>query len=56
MDICNLDVENALDVFSQLKFDDNEMKIVKLVIKEINARLGFMNNVGVELSRTGASC
>jgi len=53
MDICNLDVENALDVFSQLKFDDNEMKIVKLVVKEINARLGFMNNVGLNYLELG---
>ncbi|TWP23935.1 excinuclease ABC subunit A, partial [TM7 phylum sp. oral taxon 346] len=45
--------ENALDVFSQLKFDDNEMKIVKLVIKEINARLGFMNNVGLNYLELG---
>lgn len=47
MDICSLDVENALDLFAQLKFNEDEMKIVKLVIKEITARLGFMNNVGL---------
>ena len=33
MDICNLDVENALDVVTQLKFNDEESKIVKLIIK-----------------------
>ncbi len=54
MDICNLDVENALDVVAQLKFNDEELKIVKLIIKEITARLGFMSNVGLnylELAR-----
>ena len=53
MDICILEGENDLDVFSQLKFDDNEMKIVKLVVKEINARLGFMNNVGLNYLELG---
>lgn len=53
MDICNLDVENALDVFAQLKFNDEEMNIVKLVIKEITARLGFMNNVGLSYLELG---
>ena len=53
MDLCNLDVANALDVFSQLKFSDDEMKIVKLVIKEITARLGFMNDVGLSYLELG---
>ena len=53
MDICSLDVENALDLFAQLKFNEDEMKIVKLVIKEITARLGFMNNVGLNYLELG---
>lgn len=53
MDICSLDVENALDLFAQLKFNEDEMKIVKLVIKEIMARLGFMNNVGLNYLELG---
>ena len=54
MDMCNLDVANALDLFSKLKFSESEMHIVRLILKEIAARLGFMNNVGLnylELSR-----
>jgi excinuclease ABC subunit A len=54
MDICNLGVDDAIDLFGQLKFSDEEMTIAKLVLKEIMARLGFMSNVGLsylELSR-----
>ena len=54
MDMCNLDVANALDLFSKLKFSESEMHIVRLILKEIAARLCFMNNVGLnylELSR-----
>lgn len=54
MDICNLGVDDAIDLFGQLKFNDDEMMIAKLVLKEIMARLGFMSNVGLtylELSR-----
>ncbi len=54
MDICNLGVDDAIDLFNTLKFNDDEMMIAKLVLKEIMARLGFMSNVGLtylELSR-----
>ncbi len=54
MDICNLGVDDAIDLFNNLKFNDEEMTIAKLVLKEIMARLGFMSNVGLtylELSR-----
>lgn len=54
MDICNLGVDDAIDLFNNLKFDDEEMTIAKLVLKEIMARLGFMSNVGLsylELAR-----
>lgn len=54
MDICNLGVDEAIELFNGLKFNDDEMTIAKLVLKEIMARLGFMSNVGLsylELSR-----
>ncbi|HSW92422.1 MAG TPA: excinuclease ABC subunit UvrA [Patescibacteria group bacterium] len=54
MDICNLGVDDAIELFNGLKFDESEMTIAKLVLKEIMARLGFMSNVGLsylELSR-----
>ncbi len=55
MDICNLGVADALDLFENtLKLDDQELFIARQIMKEIIARLGFMNNVGLnylELSR-----
>jgi len=55
MDICTLGVEDALDLFTnKLKLSDQEAFIATQILKEIKARLGFMNNVGLsylELSR-----
>ncbi len=54
MDICNLGVDDAIDLFNSLKLTDDEMFIARQILKEIMARLGFMSNVGLsylELSR-----
>lgn len=54
MDMCNLGVRDAIDLFAGLAFTDEETTIAKLVLKEIMARLTFMNDVGLnylELSR-----
>ena len=55
MDICNLGVDAALDLFdNNLKLDEKELFIAAQILKEIQSRLGFMNNVGLnylELSR-----
>lgn len=55
MDICNLGVDKALELFeSGLKLTESELFIAHQIMKEITARLGFMNNVGLnylELSR-----
>lgn len=55
MDICNLGVDQALDLFdNNLKLTEQEQFIATQIMKEIRARLGFMNNVGLnylELSR-----
>ncbi len=55
MDICTLGVEDALDLFEhKLKLNEQEMFISTQILKEIQSRLGFMNNVGLsylELSR-----
>lgn len=55
MDICNLGVDDALDLFQNtLKLNDQELFIAAQIMKEITARLGFMSNVGLnylELSR-----
>ena len=54
MDVCNLDVANSIDLFEKLKFNDNELQVARMILKEIMARLGFMKNVGLgylELAR-----
>ncbi|MEP7204626.1 MAG: excinuclease ABC subunit UvrA [Candidatus Saccharibacteria bacterium] len=55
MDICNLGVDSALDLFEhKLKLNDQEQFIAVQIMKEIKSRLGFMSNVGLsylELSR-----
>ena len=55
MDICRLAVDEALELFTH-KFDltEQERVIANQILKEITARLSFMNNVGLnylELSR-----
>ncbi|MGB3945817.1 MAG: excinuclease ABC subunit UvrA [Candidatus Saccharimonadales bacterium] len=54
MDICNLGVDDALELFASLKLSEQEQFIAAQIMKEIKARLGFMSNVGLtylELSR-----
>ncbi len=55
MDICNLGVDEALELFtSNLELTEQEQFIATQIKKEITARLGFMSNVGLtylELSR-----
>ena len=54
MDICNMDVTTALDFFeNKLKLSDQEMFIARQIIKEVLARLGFMNNVGLNYLELG---
>lgn len=47
MDISELAVEDAVTFFKQIKFNEKELAIAKQVIKEINARLSFLNEVGL---------
>ena len=55
MDICNLGVDDALDMFcNTLKLSEQELFIARQIMKEITERLGFMSNVGLnylELAR-----
>jgi excinuclease ABC subunit A len=47
-DMCRLSVSESLRFFETLKFSRTEKKIAQQILKEINARLGFMKNVGLE--------
>ena len=54
MDICNLGVDEALELFNTIELTEQERFIAAQIMKEIKARLGFMSNVGLtylELSR-----
>jgi excinuclease ABC subunit A len=54
MDICNLDINNALDLFrNNLQLDEKELFIAQQIIKEIISRLEFMNNVGLNYLELG---
>jgi excinuclease ABC subunit A len=47
MDICNLSIDDALSWFTKLKLTDTELLIAKLILKEVIARLNFLNDVGL---------
>lgn len=47
MDVCELSISEAIDFFNGLKLNDKEQKIAHQVIKEICARLKFMDDVGL---------
>jgi excinuclease ABC subunit A len=47
MDICELSIDDALDYFKSLKLNAAEASIAKQILKEINARLQFLQDVGL---------
>lgn len=58
MDICELSIDDAIDTFNHLKLDEKQMQIAEMVFKEINARLKFMQDVGLNylsLARSAVS-
>ncbi len=46
-DIVDLTVEAALDYYKSIKLSDQEQKIANQIIKEVLARLRFLNDVGL---------
>ena len=53
VDITSLSIEDAVDFFIELKLSDKEIEISKTVIKEIENRLQFMMDVGIEYLTLG---
>ncbi|MFL6560671.1 MAG: excinuclease ABC subunit UvrA, partial [Bacillus sp. (in: firmicutes)] len=56
--ITDLSIEEANQFFAQLTLSEKEMQIAKLIFNEINERLGFLINVGLDyltLSRTAGT-
>ncbi len=47
MDICELSIDEAVSFFKNIKFNAKELQIANQVIKEIVARLKFMQDVGL---------
>jgi len=47
MDICQMSIDDAILYFDALHLSDKDMQIAKLVLKEVCARLGFLQDVGL---------
>jgi len=47
MDICELSIDDAVTYMNSLKLSDKEMQIARLVLKEVCARLTFLQDVGL---------
>jgi excinuclease ABC subunit A len=47
MDVCELSIDDALSWFKGLKLNEVEVKISQLILKEIIARLQFLQDVGL---------
>lgn len=47
MAICQLSIDDALKWFKSLKLDAKESKIAEMILKEIEARLQFLQDVGL---------
>jgi len=47
-ELSQLSVTDSLKFFETIKLNKNENKIAHQILKEINARLGFMQNVGLD--------
>lgn len=58
IDICELDIDKAIDFFSGIKLGATEVKIAVQILKEINVRLKFLQDVGLNylnLARSAVS-
>ena len=47
MDICELSIDEAIDFFKTIKLDTAGSKIAHQILQEINARLRFLSDVGL---------
>ena len=58
MDICELSIDDCIDFFKHVQLDATGTKIAKQILKEINARLQFLQDVGLNyltLARSAVS-
>ena len=57
-EICNMSIEDCAKFLKEVKLEEREKKIAERVFKEVNARLGFLLDVGLEyltLARAAAT-
>lgn len=47
MDVCNASIDEAMQWFGNLKLNEKEQKIAQQILKEIHARLKFLQDVGL---------
>jgi excinuclease ABC subunit A len=47
MDICQLSIDEAVEYLNNIKFTEKEMHIAQQILKEISARLTFLQDVGL---------
>jgi excinuclease ABC subunit A len=47
MDVCNLSIDNAVEFFKHIKMNDKDKHISVQILKEILARLTFLQDVGL---------
>ena len=55
IDICDLSIDDAIEFFKTLKLNDVENTISHQILKEINARLTFLKDVGLNYLSLGRS-
>jgi excinuclease ABC subunit A len=58
MDICEQSIDDAIDTLDSMKLTETETKIAHQILKEINARLKFLQDVGLNylnLARSAVS-
>ncbi len=57
-EVCNLSITKSKEFFDNITLDKQQSIIAEEILKEINARIGFLNNVGLEyltLSRSAGT-
>ncbi|CAG9620690.1 excinuclease ABC subunit UvrA [Sutcliffiella rhizosphaerae] len=47
-DVTKFSIVEAIDFFNQLNLTEKERKIANMILREIQERLGFLNNVGLD--------
>lgn len=48
MELCELSVQQSIEFFEKIKFTKTQTEIASQVMKEINSRLSFLKNVGLD--------